>query len=328
MLRIVLFTSLLLIVPQHGWSQNVEKYAAHISKAWQFYQAGKYKKSAKHFEKAIDQFDSSASALDLYNTACAHALAHESDAAFQHLFYLAIGSYRYEDVKQLTTDRDLTSLHADPRWTALVNQVRSNQEDDEKFYNKQLVTELDSIYTKDQRLRQTARDVEQQYGRKSTAYKNLWHSIHLADSMNLIQVRNILDHHGWLGLDSIGNRGNSTLFLVIQHVDLATQEAYLPMMREAVQKGHARSQSLALLEDRVAIRTGKRQIYGSQIGQDPLTGEYYVLPLIDPEHVNDRRAEVGLNPIEDYLTYWNLMWDLDKHIEQTRTSESSNNLKP
>lgn len=73
-----------------------------------------------------------------------------------------------------------------------------------------------------------------------------------------------LDERGWLGPDVIGQTGNSTLFLVIQHADLVTQEKYLPMMREAVTKGNAKGSSLALLEDRVLIRNGKQQRYGSQ----------------------------------------------------------------
>jgi hypothetical protein len=66
-----------------------------------------------------------------------------------------------------------------------------------------------------------------------------------------------LDKYGWLGADVVGGQGNSTLFLVIQHSDQATQEKYLPMMREAVKNGKAQGSSLALLEDRAAL--GQRQ---------------------------------------------------------------------
>ncbi len=79
-----------------------------------------------------------------------------------------------------------------------------------------------------------------------------WKIINEKDSINLIKIKKILDERGWLGADIIGNQGNSTLFLVIQHSDIETQEKYLPMMREAVKKGNANSSSLALLEDRVA----------------------------------------------------------------------------
>lgn len=44
-------------------------------------------------------------------------------------------------------------------------------------------------------------------------------------------------------------------------------------MREAVEKNNARASSLALLEDRVAMRKGGKQIYGSQIKRNPESGE-------------------------------------------------------
>lgn len=133
------------------------------------------------------------------------------------------------------------------------------------------------------------------------------------DSINLFQVKQILDQYGWLGADVVSDQGNSTLFLVIQHSDLATQEKYLPMMREAVKNGKAAGSSLALLEDRVALGQGKRQIYGSQISRDPETQEYYISPLEDPDNVDKRRAEVGLGPLSEYVIHWQIKWDIEKY---------------
>jgi len=76
-----------------------------------------------------------------------------------------------------------------------------------------------------------------------------------------------------------------------------------------------------LLEDRVALRTGEKQIYGSQIGRDQDSGEFFVSPLIDPENVNERRANVGLGSIESYIKNWNMTWDVKKHIERSEKTE-------
>jgi hypothetical protein len=84
-------------------------------------------------------------------------------------------------------------------------------------------------------------------------------------------------------------------------------------MREAVKKGNANSSSLALLEDRVAIREGRKQIYGSQIGTNPTTKEQYVLPLEDPDNVDKRRSEVGLGAIAEYVAYWNITWNVEQY---------------
>ena len=81
-------------------------------------------------------------------------------------------------------------------------------------------------------------------------------------------------------------------------------------------KGNARASSLALLEDRIAIGKGEKQIYGSQVGRDQETGEYFVLPLIDPENVDQRRAEVGLGTIQYYISNWGMTWDVEEYKKQ------------
>ena len=143
--------------------------------------------------------------------------------------------------------------------------------------------------------------------------KDHWKIIQEKDSINLIAVSSILDQYGWLGSEVVGQQGNSALFLVIQHADINTQQKYLPMMREAVKSGKARGSNLALLEDRVALRQGKKQIYGSQIGRDPITNLYFVSPLEDPDNVDKRRAEVGLGPLADYVSKWNIQWDVEQY---------------
>lgn len=182
--------------------------------------------------------------------------------------------------------------------------------------DKQLVAILDTIYQEDQKYRMQIDEIAKKYGWESDEMKAHGKIINEKDSINLIKVKKILDERGWLGPDIIGRKGNSALFLVIQHSDLETQKKYLPMMRDAVQKGNARSSSLALLEDRVALRQGKRQIYGSQIGRDQETGEYYILPLEDPENVDKRRAEVGLGTLQDYISNWGITWNVEEYIKK------------
>ncbi len=173
-----------------------------------------------------------------------------------------------------------------------------------------LVAELDTIFNDDQQYRKQIKEVEKNFGLESIELKNLWKTINEKDSINQIKVIAILDKYGWLGKDIIGEQGNGTLFKVIQHSTQAIQEKYLPMMREAVKNGKAWGGNLALLEDRVALGQGKRQIYGSQIARDRETKQYYVCPLEDPDNVDKRRAEVGLGALVDYLTYWKINWDV------------------
>ena len=154
--------------------------------------------------------------------------------------------------------------------------------------------------------------------------QDLWKITLQNDSINLLKVKKILDERGWVGKDKVGAQANSTLFLVIQHSDLETQKKYLPMMKEAVKNGNADSGSLALLIDRIEIREGRKQIYGSQIGINPNTKTEYVLPVIDPDNVDKRRTEVGLGSMSDYVKNWNLIWDVEKYKSDLRELEKLN----
>lgn len=82
--------------------------------------------------------------------------------------------------------------------------------------------------------------------------------------------------------------------------------------------------SLALLIDRIEIREGRKQRYGSQIGTNPNNKTLYVLPLIDPDNVDKRRAEVGLGPISEYVKNWNLVWDVEKYKSELPELEKLN----
>ncbi|MNK88442.1 hypothetical protein D3C87_1084030 [compost metagenome] len=148
------------------------------------------------------------------------------------------------------------------------------------------------------------------------------------DSINLIKVMKILDERGWLGKNVVGTQGNQTLFLVIQHADLEYQQKYLPMMREAVKNGNANPGNLAYLEDRVALREGKKQIYGSQSSKNKKTGKICIAPMIDPDNVDKRRAEVGLGTMADYAVKLNIDWNLEEYKKELAETEKLENTKP
>jgi hypothetical protein len=94
------------------------------------------------------------------------------------------------------------------------------------------------------------------------------------------------------------------------------------MMREAVRNGKAQGSSLALLEDRVALGQGKRQIYGSQISTDMATKLYYVRPLEDPDNVDERRKSVGLQPLAEYVKQWQIKWDVEQYKKDLSAIEA------
>ena len=295
-------------------AQDQQAYRDLVDRAWQLYEAGDHAGSASAYSQAFEALGWKGTANDRYNAACSYALAGVPDSAFFHLYRVA-GKMDYANVVHMTNDTDLGSLHGDARWQPLVELVQANKDRLEANFDKPLVAQLDSIFEADQALRREVEPMLSRYGNDSPEMQDLWRRIAAKDSANLAAVSRILDERGWLGADVIGGRGNMTLFLVVQHADLATQEKYLPLMREAVRDGRAQGSSLALLEDRVALRQGRRQTYGSQIGTDPADGSSRVLPLDDPLRVDERRATVGLGPLADYARRMNVDWDPVKYAE-------------
>jgi len=302
-----------------------KKYVAFVKQADSLYSIKDFKNSALRYTAAFKSNKWTGLLVDQYNAACSWALANEPDSAFFRLNSIA-GILNFSDISHISNDPNLKTLYTDNRWKPLLEKIRLNKHNAESGLNKPLVTLLDSIYDQDQKYRLQIDSITKKNGWDSKELNEHWKIINQMDSINLIQVKSILDVNGWLGEDEIGSQGNSTLFLVIQHADQTTQEKYLPMMRTAVKNGKADANSLALLEDRVALRQGKRQIYGSQIGQDPNTKLYYVLPLEDPDNVDKRRFEVGLQPLLQYIAQWQIKWDVKKYKKDLPKFEKK--LKP
>jgi hypothetical protein len=319
----LLITVLSVLIMNVLVAQKLEKYKGFVSKGDSLYAAKEYEKSASKYIEAFDCFDGKAYPEDRIKAACAYAMAGNNEESFYHLFYLAESKgIKYRNVELIETTPDLNSLHSDSQWDKLVALVRANKAAYEKDLDWDLVAVLDTIYESDQSIRRKLGAIEQKFGFNSKEYSEAAQKMIKIDSLNTIKVTKILDERGWLGPKIVGSKGNTALFLVIQHSPLATQEKYIPMLREAVKRGDARGSNLALMEDRVALGQGKRQIYGSQLRQNNETGELFVQPIIDPENVNERRAQVGLGTIEEYVKRFGLVWDLEKHKKKAAELEA------
>jgi hypothetical protein len=188
---------------------------------------------------------------------------------------------------------------------------------------KDVIDQLVIIDNDDLKYRIQVQELGEKYGLFSKEMDAVWLLMNKTDSINQVKVKTILDKYGWLGISKIGNQCSSTLYRVIQHSDLNTQEKYLPLIREAVKNKEAKPRDLATLEDRVALRQGKKQIYGTQIGQDKKSLKYYVSPLEDPDNVDKRRAQVELEPLskvlESYFETWHLKWDVEQYKKDLPT---------
>ena len=127
------------------------------------------------------------------------------------------------------------------------------------------------------------------------------------DHQNLARLEEIIQLHGWPGKSLVGTQGSIAAFLILQHSEQATQEKYLALFQEAANKGEARKSDAAMLEDRVLMRQGKKQIYGTQLQSNAESnGKFFLFPVEDELHVDQRRTSVGLPPLKEYLKNFGL----------------------
>jgi hypothetical protein len=62
-----------------------------------------------------------------------------------------------------------------------------------------------------------------------------------------------------------------------------------------------------MLEDRILMKEGRKQIYGTQVYSGPETGgKLQLYPIEDEAHVDERRAAVGMPPLAEYLRAFGL----------------------
>lgn len=135
--------------------------------------------------------------------------------------------------------------------------------------------------------------------------------MHRIDSTNQIIVFQIIDKYGWLPQSKVGKEAASSIFYVVQHSNLSAMEKYFPLLQQRAQEGEASKVHAAMMEDRILMWQGKKQIYGTQattMGRED--GRMAIWPIEDPENVNKRRAEVGMaNTIEENAARLEAVYD-------------------
>ena len=286
------------------FSLRGQSFEETIQQAHAHYLAKDYHASGQTYTEAFAM--QSGDVAQYYNAACSWALAGDTTRALDYLQQAATLGYR--NAKHLQKDSDLDTLHATAAWPKVVAKVEANLAEFEKDYDHALKDRLERIYLEDQVLRQLYREAGEKFGKDSEEMDYYWEVIGKQDSLNELAVIDIIEEYGWVGQSLVGGKANMTVWLVIQHADVAVQEKYLPLLQESVAAGQSSGSHLALLEDRILMYNDRPQKYGSQIRTDPETGQQVIHEVMDPEYVDQRRSAVGLGPLADYVKQFGLEW--------------------
>jgi len=203
---------------------------------------------------------------------------------------------------------------------ACSNRKKPNKTQTSIQNTEDLIAVLDTIWRTEQEPITLRDSLIEKYGVESKEVQGQQEIYERNHAINERKVKVILDKYGWPGKDIIGEQGNWTICNVIQHSDNEIRIKYLPMMRQAVKEKKLHPRFLVRTEDRIATERGDLQIYGGQMKYYPETKSFNVWPVYDPVNIDKRRAEIGLEPISEFLKRrFNFEWNLEEQI--IRTSE-------
>ena len=190
-----------------------------------------------------------------------------------------------------------------------------------------LVAVLDTIWRTEQEpitKRDAMLDKHGADSKEYAKYQAIYRKNHAINEQKIITI--LAD--GWPDIEVIGATGNRTICNVLQHSDQETREQYLPLMRQAVKDQQLGAPLLVRAEDRLRTDRGETQLYGGQMKYYRETKSFNVWPVYDPVNIDKRRAEIGLEPIAEFLkNRFDFEWNLEEQIKRTEAFEAEKNNK-
>jgi hypothetical protein len=134
------------------------------------------------------------------------------------------------------------------------------------------------------------------------------------DQRNTARLKELLARRGWFTRSEVGERTSGMVFQIVQHSgDLELMKTVLQKLEALRGTPDFDGEEYALLYDRLATMEKRPQRYGTQ-GTDCAGGKY-ARPsnLEDPVGLDRRRAEMGLQPMDDYLAALDRMYGACAH---------------
>ena len=143
--------------------------------------------------------------------------------------------------------------------------------------------------------------VREGFGAGGAIDRNQLEAMARTDSANTAWLKSHVARWGWPTSGQVGRPAVKAAFLIVQHAvhDTAFMRAMLPSIEEAYRRGDLAGEAVAMLTDRIAVKGGHPQIYGTQLSLRE--GRWVLDPIGDSIRVDERRATLGLPPLAAYL---------------------------
>jgi hypothetical protein len=205
------------------------------------------------------------------------AAAGQKEAAFGYLDKAAVRGY--DELDRATRNPEIRVLHEDPRWKAFLQGVEARQTEREKKNN----AELARIFKDDQ-------------GDRSNHTENAdWAAISARDAVRQDRVHQILAEGGAKSAEDYFRAA-----MVFQHGDTDEEIAKaheLSLKAIELDAEHRSARWLAAAsKDRLLMRQGKPQLYGTQFKK--VDGKW-ILYEVDPSVTDEERAKWSCPPLAE-----------------------------
>lgn len=260
---------------------------------------GKLDEAIKAYSKIYKE--SPNESKNTYNLACAYALTFQKDSAFQYLNIALKEDYSL----WVLADSDLYALIEDARWLKIeTQQLTKFQEKNGKLGQSEYAKELLNIIIKDQALDYYIDQAKKFYMEKGYIpqwYYPLGQMKQKEGQQNYSKLQNLIEKFGWPKYSKVGKLAADAPLLVINHHESdSIRKKYLPIIRQTCIDGEGSCMEYAKIQDRILVNDNKPQMYGMQFRYNS-NRNLEPFPIVDPEFVDKRRKEIGLEPLKVYL---------------------------
>ena len=160
-------------------------------------------------------------------------------------------------------------------------------------FNKKLNEQLNKLSAKQQeRIQNNVSD--------NKSSETIIKTLRSAQDTNTTELCSILKQYGWPTRDLVGEDGAKSMFYLLRNsATEKLQRDLLPVIIAAVKKGEISKSSFAAYFDRLRTNVGLKQIFGTQATIQ--NGFLVLFPISDEQHVDARRKQYDMPPLQTYL---------------------------
>lgn len=235
-----------------------------------------------------------------YNLACVYALTFQKDSAY-HYLNIALK----DDLSMWAlADSDLYALIEDTRWNTIENKQLERYQKENTLKQPEYAKKLLRLIIKDQALDYYI-DQAKTYFMKQGNAPQWYYPIGafkkqiMKDNFEVMQQS--IKTYGWPKYSTVGKLAADAPLLVINHHESETiRIKYLEQIKQSCLDKEGSCMEYAKIQDRILVNTDNPQVYGMQFRYNA-ERKLEPFPIINPEYVDQRRKEIGLEPLKDYL---------------------------